>query len=100
MSAEFLTDQDGYPSGQTLTVIEDWAYTDIAGLIQFISPYFKQHGAVLDGCEPDIDENLIALSTGGWSGCEDIIGAMKNNQVMWAVHWFSSRRGGHHKFAL
>jgi len=100
MSAEFLTYVGDYPAGQTLTVIEEWPYDDMAGLVQFISPYFKLHGNVRDGCEEGVDENLIALATGGWSGCESIIEAMRCNRVLWALHWFSSRRGGLHKFIL
>jgi hypothetical protein len=98
MSAEFLTDMDGYPAGQTLTAIEDWPYDDMKGLVQFVAPYFQSHGAVRDGNEEGVDENLTALATGGWSGCEMIIGAMKSNQILWSLHWFSSRRGGLHKF--
>lgn len=38
------------------------------------------------------------ISTGGWSGNEDIIEAMQDNQVFWSLHWLESRRGGHYKF--
>jgi len=38
------------------------------------------------------------LSTCGWSGNEDIINAMTENQVWWSLYWTSSVRGGHYVF--
>ncbi len=72
----------------------------MAGLIEFISPYFKQHGVVLDDCGEEADENLIGLATGRWTGCVDIINAMRGNHMLWAMCWYSSRRGGLHKFII
>lgn len=40
----------------------------------------------------------IRLSTGGWSGNEDLIEAMKRNWTFWPAHWVSTRRGGHYVF--
>lgn len=38
------------------------------------------------------------ISTGGWSGNEEIIGAMQSHLVFWSLTWFSSRAGGHYVF--
>ncbi len=39
------------------------------------------------------------LSTGGWSGNEDIVDAMMSNRCLfWSLCWMSSKRGGHYKF--
>jgi len=43
--------------------------------------------------------NFYRISTGGWSGNEDIIGAMRSNFVFWSLYWCQSRRGGHYIFA-
>lgn len=44
--------------------------------------------------------NTFELSTGGWSGNEDIIGAMQENFVFWSLCWKSSRVGGHYVFKV
>lgn len=39
--------------------------------------------------------------TGGWSGNEDIIRSMQNNQSgLWLICWYSSNRGGKHVFKV
>ena len=39
------------------------------------------------------------ISTGGWSGNEDLIEAMQKN-LGWFFTWVQSRRGGHYIFEL
>lgn len=41
-----------------------------------------------------------SISTGGWSGNEDIIAAMERNWMLMAMTWQQSRRGGHYIFEL
>lgn len=41
----------------------------------------------------------LYLSTGGWSGNEDIVGAMRSSPL-WSMCWLSSHRGGHHVLDL
>jgi hypothetical protein len=45
------------------------------------------------------DGDTYCISTGGWSGNEDIITAMKRNTMFWMLHWSEVRRGGHYIFA-
>lgn len=42
-----------------------------------------------------------SLSTGGWSGNESIIGAMRENRnFFWTLYWEQSRRGGHYQIVV
>lgn len=43
--------------------------------------------------------DIYYLSTGGWSGNEDIISAMQDNQMFWLMYWARTSRGGHYIFA-
>ena len=90
---EYL-DDDGYPTEDTLNLIRDWKSTDGIGLLNFIKDiwYFTYYISN--------KENMWSLSTGGWSGNEDIIGAMTDNNMWWTLHWVSSRRGGHYEFEV
>lgn len=36
--------------------------------------------------------------TGGWSGNEEIIGAMMENRPAWLELWYSTTRGGKYEF--
>jgi hypothetical protein len=43
---------------------------------------------------------VLSISTGGWSGNEDLLRALSENPLAWAVTWRASRRGGHHRFII
>lgn len=82
-----------YPTRDQLDKIKNWDYKDFIGCMEFIKEiwhwsswgFFKR-------------ENIYWLHTGGWSGNEDIVGAMEENEMLWQLHWVSSERGGHYKF--
>ena len=42
----------------------------------------------------------LRLHTLGWSGNEEIIGALKENMMFWQLTWEESKRGGHYKFDI
>lgn len=42
----------------------------------------------------------LYLSTGGWSGNEELIGALRENRCFWMLCWEQSKRGGHYWFKL
>lgn len=42
---------------------------------------------------------VLYMATGGWSGNEDIIGALKNT-FFWMRYWYSSVRGGGFTFLI
>ena len=85
-------DKNGYPEDHELEMISKWNPGDYYGLMEYIKTlwiyddYFRQVNTT------------FYLSTGGWSGHEDIIAAMQNNTGWWLFHWHSSKRGGHYIF--
>ena len=86
-------DNDGYPTDETLKQIENYK-GDYSGYLAELSFLFGSYGS----CE--FDGNHWKISTGGWSGNEDIIEAMKKNHIFWLMCWYSSRRGGHYEFKV
>lgn len=78
----------GYPTDETLNVIEFWKFP-FDGLWDFIKEAWNtQYGQIKES------KNLLKFSTGGWSGNEDIIAAMQNNTAFWSMYWKASVRGG------
>lgn len=82
-----------YPTEQQLKDIEEWPTGQWADLIEFVKSIYWRKEMI-----NWIGDDTIAVSTGGWSGNESIIGALKRNRVFWAMCWQQSRRGGHYIF--
>jgi len=87
-----------YPTEEELEKIRQWdAVKDPMGLINFIKglwnypEYFVVKGKRVI---------TLKLSTGGWSGNEDIIEALRRNQMFFLLYWQSSVRGGHYYFRV
>lgn len=87
---------DDYPTEEELERIKNWPYTDIPGLLEFTKSLW--HFAEW-GWSPPLN-GVLRISTGGWSGNEDIISALRDNTMFWTLCWQSSRRGGHYEFSL
>lgn len=90
-------DSDGYPTEEELQMIRDWDVTTKDGyvaLMDYIKAqcWYYPEFIVNNGLE-------YTLRTGGWSGCEDVIGALQDNKMFWIFYWKSSTRGGKHIFS-
>ena len=87
--------KDGYPEKDDLERISKWdIIKDIDGLIEYIKNlWIWEHYFIYN--YPDLE-----LHTGGWSGHEDIISALKENTLFWLCYWYMSKRGGHHYFKM
>ena len=101
-----LLDEDGYPTAEALDIIQLWSYDDPTGWFEFIKQLWNM---VEWGWEvvrqphpnrPEVAVDRYYISTGGWSGNEDIIRAMMKNTMLWSFNWVSSRRGGHYVFEV
>lgn len=86
--------EEGYPTASDLQRIATWPETNLVGLLEFVRSIwwaadwgFRRWG------------KTYWLSTGGWSGNEEIISVLQHH-FCWFVAWQSSRRGGHHKLRL
>lgn len=96
-------DEDGYPTEESINEIKDFQNFMDLGPKAFLSE-IKKIWAYSD-CgywseEVRNKETIYHISTAGWSGNEEIIGAMQANYIFWAQHWFISRRGGHYIFKV
>lgn len=97
------TDGD-YPTPEALARIETWSYHDLAGALDFVKdiwhwPDFASHDlrpeeAAVVHAEPG--ERYLRLATGGWSGNESIIAAMRANTMLHAMTWRLRSIGGLH----
>lgn len=97
-------DEDGYPTEAALELVGKWHWSDMKGWFEFIkSIWWYSEWGWKEKDEPHdwgIEETVhrYYISTGGWSGNESIIGAMKENEWTWHFAWLQSRRGGHYIF--
>ncbi len=103
-----MPDNDGYPTEDELKRVKEWTVVDgkfdFAGWFAFVrsiwwAPDWGWHE--YDG-KDDFDRptHFYRISTGGWSGNEDMIGAMQDNFVGWSMTWLDHRRGGHYRFGV
>ena len=87
-------DDDGYPDDEELKRIAEWPWQDSLGLLEFVRELWRfQNFWSQDG-------DMLAISTGGWSGNESLVAAMKQNVGFWHLCWESHSRGGHFVFDL
>lgn len=83
-----------YPSEPELKQISQWQHNDLLGLFEFIVSIWEY----ADIGYARRKGRKFWLSTGGWSGNEEIIGALKENHVAYGLTAYSWRRGGHYVF--
>jgi hypothetical protein len=86
-----------YPSDVDLQRIRQWYISDIEDFRDLMS-YIENIWVFGDwGFRQDGD--TYQLNTGGWSGNEEIIQALRENTIFWIFYWEQSHRGGHYVFA-
>lgn len=97
---------DDYPTDQELSRIRMWPYEDLSGALDYVAELWSDYGRVRHNLTPEQylviggedNDRFLRLVTGGWSGNEDIIGAMAENVMLWTLTWRLSARGGLHIF--
>ena len=90
---------DEYPREDELKTIEEWDFrkNSITDLLDFVRRLWKYDDRfVLTGKKV----LRLYLSTGGWSGNESLIIALRQNFLFWAMCWKKQERGGHYWFTV
>lgn len=92
-----------YPSDAELEKIESWDGTP-RELVQFIGSiwaYRSDTDWVIRNGRDLMGRKVykVNFSTWGWSGNEDIVGALEGTWF-WFHNWWSSRRGGHYQLQI
>lgn len=86
---------DGYPTEETLARIPEWPPSEgWPQLFDFIREAWRN-----DNLWEQVGETH-EVSTGGWSGNEDMIDALQKNRAAWSVCFRSVAPGGHYVFEV
>ena len=105
---EYL-DEDGYPTEEALEKIASWPHTDgWTELLAFVRELWlysdygfwdeEKNVTTIDFPNYTVVADVYDISTGGWSGNETIIEALRKNWMFWNFCWYQSTRGGHYIF--
>lgn len=100
-------DDEGYPTEETLRVVREWTFrnfSDFDRLLEYVQRawrypvYFQRAKRRFRPFPSHSLHRQWHVSTGGWSGNEDLIGALQDNRMFWLTCWVQSQRGGHYIF--
>lgn len=99
---EVILDGNGYPTEAALERIDrfEGAPSELVGELR---PLMEHYGVV--STEDFVDDfggvpsTRVTLVTGGWSGCEEVVGRLSNTLFHYAF-WESSWRGGKHTYVV
>ena len=92
--------KDGYPEHHEIAEIENWTkqmgWIDLMEFVQSIwwQPDWGWTQTPAEG------KMIYEISTGGWSGNEEIIAALHKTHMFWQFCWQQSKRGGHYIFKV
>lgn len=94
-------DDDGYPTEDSLSRLAEAPCLNNEEFVQ-IMDQIREVWWHPDYFTKLVDRNgrtHYMVSTGGWSGNEDLIGAMQRNTLLWMLHFQSVHSGGHYHFS-
>mgnify|MGYP003394176820 CR=1 FL=1 len=84
---------DDYPTDEELEKLSAWPFTDINGGLEYAVSLWHWPEYI------QREDGVLYMATGGWSGNESIISAMRGN-IGIGSRWICSSRGGAHEFEL
>ncbi len=83
-----------YPASYHMRRIRRWdAAADPEGLMRYVRVLWRGGCAAFDG-------RRLELHPGDSPANEDILRALKENEVFWLLYWEASGPGGHHAFQI
>jgi hypothetical protein len=87
-----VIDIDGYPTEETVEFLSKHKKKNAKEAMDFALDCLNKL------CYATIkrENNYIYIATGGWSGCEDIVRAMKENVYLLFLKIVSTNGGGHY----
>jgi hypothetical protein len=92
-------DEDGYPTEHALDMIAKWDWRHTDECFQFVRKMWQWNKMLWIQID-DGETITYDISTGGWSGNESLVMALRENHVIWMFTWVQSKRGGHYIFEL
>lgn len=98
-----LLDSEGYPTDEALQKISNYpikSNEDVLALLALVKEIWWMPDWGWTEKRKYRGKINFHISTGGWSGNESLIYAMKDNLRFWAFHWKQSRAGGHYIFEV
>ena len=106
MASDWL-DSDGYPTEDALDRIGTWPAKDgWQRLMAFVKDLWN-YADIGFWTEEETDDEFredkatrYRLATGGWSGNEEIVTALRCNTIFHMMHWWGSLRGGLHIYLV
>ena len=95
--------ENGYPEENDFELIKNWDIHDPRGVFEFLQEIWWAADwgfHIKRGRDYNYKWVMrINMSTGGWSGNEEIISVMKET-MLWMLYWTNNRRGGHYTFEI
>lgn len=97
---EELIDDNGYPTEEALNHLKAFRGTG-AEMIDYIRSLMNNGASKVEDSTNSygLKEHRLTLWTHGWSGCEEVIAALRGT-MFHLMSWESSHRGGMHTFTL
>ena len=92
-------DPDGYPTESTCAIIKSWPISSnysIKQLLAYVEEAWTYSFVIKSGGAGK--QRWLQIATHGWSGNEELVGALRENRMFWALCWLQSSRGGAHRF--
>jgi len=90
-----------YPTDEEIKELVDLAnkFDGVQATIDCLEEIYNTTYGTLNIEKDENDDTVIQLSTGGWSGNEQIVGELQKT-FFWARFWEAHYRGGHYKLTV